>query len=458
MRKISFKSALSTIKAWPRWKRYTLFAFVGPTVLAALVSLLFYANLHRSASAMAAEPLPAFNPPVSSQRLLVIAPHCDDETLGAGGLIAQARAAGVPVQVVFLTNGDAFPAACALVTRKLPPQASDYLTLGKLRQKEALAALKELGVGPEAITFLGYPDRGLRALWENNWTASHPYRSPYTQQKSTGTRPYCGESLQADLKETIERFQPTDIFVTHPADDHQDHSLAAAFTEAALEQAALPRTQLHYYIVHRGDWPLPQGYSPNLPLVPPAGLTTADTYWQTLAVAPSFLAKKQRALLAYDSQLKLCDRQLKSFLRTTELFGHLNAAGVSSQQLGTARDAQGDDVVRFANPATDITRLDVAQESQNLHITLQLRGAATPGVRYAIHLRSENGTFLARSLQSPYLSQPGSRQLVCTIPLRDLEPSASKDKETLWISAETGMTARYIVDQTGYRRFALRRP
>ena len=46
---------------------------------------------------------------------------------------------------------------------------------------------------------------------------------------------------------------------THPADDHMDHSIAASFTEAALEGTSLKNTLLHYYIVHRGDWPLPQG-------------------------------------------------------------------------------------------------------------------------------------------------------------------------------------------------------
>src|ERR1051325_3837894 len=40
------------------------------------------------------------------QRVLVIAPHPDDETIGAGGLIQQALAQGSLVKVVVVTNGD----------------------------------------------------------------------------------------------------------------------------------------------------------------------------------------------------------------------------------------------------------------------------------------------------------------------------------------------------------------
>src|SRR5512136_1478514 len=42
------------------------------------------------------------------QRLLVLAPHCDDETLGSGGLIQSALAAGIQVRVVIATNGDGY--------------------------------------------------------------------------------------------------------------------------------------------------------------------------------------------------------------------------------------------------------------------------------------------------------------------------------------------------------------
>ncbi len=42
---------------------------------------------------------------VSAKRVLVIAPHYDDETLGCGGLLIQLAAAGVEIEAIFLSDG-----------------------------------------------------------------------------------------------------------------------------------------------------------------------------------------------------------------------------------------------------------------------------------------------------------------------------------------------------------------
>ena len=42
-------------------------------------------------------------------RVLVFAPHPDDETLAVGGLIHRLTKEGVPVRIVFITNGDGYP-------------------------------------------------------------------------------------------------------------------------------------------------------------------------------------------------------------------------------------------------------------------------------------------------------------------------------------------------------------
>jgi LmbE family N-acetylglucosaminyl deacetylase len=77
---------------------------------------------------------------------LVVAPHPDDETLMAGGLIAAQRARAVDVQVLAVTDGEA------------AYESADRQDLAAQRRSEQLAALAELGVGPDDVTRLALPD------------------------------------------------------------------------------------------------------------------------------------------------------------------------------------------------------------------------------------------------------------------------------------------------------------
>ncbi len=82
------------------------------------------------------------------RRLVVVAAHPDDESLGAGGLIATAAAAGVTVYVVLLTAGEA--------SRHAPPGSTRH-SLARVRLAEMENALARLA--PESyLVFLGAPD------------------------------------------------------------------------------------------------------------------------------------------------------------------------------------------------------------------------------------------------------------------------------------------------------------
>src|SRR5262249_9672320 len=62
------------------------------------------------AEPFAADEVPELNLNVGpTTRLLVLAPHPDDEALGAAGLIQRVVGAGGSVRVVLMTSGDAFP-------------------------------------------------------------------------------------------------------------------------------------------------------------------------------------------------------------------------------------------------------------------------------------------------------------------------------------------------------------
>lgn len=82
------------------------------------------------------------------ERAVVVAPHPDDESLGAGGLIAGLSACGVDVQVVVCSDGGA-------ATVELPSGWSDLVAC---RSAEVEAAVRTLGAGRARLTLLGLPD------------------------------------------------------------------------------------------------------------------------------------------------------------------------------------------------------------------------------------------------------------------------------------------------------------
>jgi LmbE family N-acetylglucosaminyl deacetylase len=86
--------------------------------------------------------------------ILVLAPHPDDESLGCGGLIALAAAAGRPCAVILATHGEASHPG----SRAWPPER-----LASRRAEEALQALDILGQPRDRVAFLGLPDGGVPA-------------------------------------------------------------------------------------------------------------------------------------------------------------------------------------------------------------------------------------------------------------------------------------------------------
>jgi LmbE family N-acetylglucosaminyl deacetylase len=283
-------------------------ALLGPAMLALGV-----------AAAPALPQMPALD---AHARVLVVAPHPDDESLCCAGLLQQAQRAGASVAVVWITAGDSFELDAMLVERSMWPDGQTMRRLGVQRLAEAHAAADVLGV-PRAAQFqLGYPDRGVLALAGDYY--ARPYRSKYTEVSavpyagavSPGAS-YTGANLERDLAQVIAQFQPTLVLAAAPQDRHPDHSASGALVRRVLARRG-ELGELRYWIVHAPDWPRPLGLDPDLPLAPPA--SAAALAWQSLPLSGPQRLRKLAAVRAHRSQMQLLWPFMNAFVRANELF------------------------------------------------------------------------------------------------------------------------------------------
>ncbi|HWC79610.1 MAG TPA: bifunctional PIG-L family deacetylase/class I SAM-dependent methyltransferase [Pseudonocardiaceae bacterium] len=85
-------------------------------------------------------------------RVVVVAAHPDDETLGASGLLQHLHERGAAVELVVATDGEAaFPAM----------SETERAALGRLRRTELLDSLRAQGMAEAPVHWLGLPDSGL---------------------------------------------------------------------------------------------------------------------------------------------------------------------------------------------------------------------------------------------------------------------------------------------------------
>ena len=173
-------------------------------------------------AAAAATVLPAFS---AQTRLLVVAPHPDDETIATGLLIQQVRAAGGEVQVLLLTAGDNNPWPQRWLERRLWIGAGDRLRWGRRRLLEMQQALLQLGVPTQAMHFLDWPDLGVteRLLQAD--------RAPL-----------------ATLRAALMRCAPSLLAIPALDDRHPDHAAAHVLVRLALAQSGNPPPVLTYLI------------------------------------------------------------------------------------------------------------------------------------------------------------------------------------------------------------------
>ena len=232
-----------------------------------------------------AVPVPDFT---SRSRLLLFAPHPDDESLACSVLLQRAVRAGAEVRVVYVTDGDDNPWPQRVLERKWRLSATDRRRWGRLRRTEALAALRVLGVNGSAARFLALPDQKLTAI------------------------------LMCGCQSALERFGgiiadwgPTDLLMPSISDTHPDHSALAIMLRLVLSesfsgQMARDQMAVWSYVVH--------GKSP-------AFFDCAEKICHSHSEA----ATKLQAIRCHKTQLKLSRRRFLAYAGRPERLLQLRA-------------------------------------------------------------------------------------------------------------------------------------
>lgn len=277
-------------------------------------------------------PAPALDLTISrSTRLLVVSPHPDDGTLGAGGLMRRVIARGGTVHVVWLTSGDGFPEGVKTSDHIARPTPDDYRSYGGLREIEARAAVASLGVDRRELSFLGFPDEGMCELASTSLSAhAAAFASPYTRRISPPITEqvihgvtYRGTDVRRELERLLRTFRPTVVALPHPHDAHPDHCATHIFVHEALDAAAPPgglAPRVLHYLIHYRQWPLSDDAGTGSALEPPAGFPPSDGRVVNLALRPEEAALKKNALLLFHSQLAVIGEFVLAFSRSNELF------------------------------------------------------------------------------------------------------------------------------------------
>jgi len=129
-------------------------------------------------------------------RILVIAPHPDDDLIGCGGSMAMHLEKGNEVFVIYVTNGDA---EC----QQFPP--NDFT---KIRKEETLNADRCLGLKVENLFFLD----------EKPWRLNE-------------------EKIRFKLLELVRQIRPDVCYIPHIADSHLDHQIVSRAAWDAINMA-----------------------------------------------------------------------------------------------------------------------------------------------------------------------------------------------------------------------------
>ncbi len=150
-----------------------------------------------------------------AKRILVLAPHMDDETIGPGGVIRKHANEGAEVHCVFITDG----------SNSVSDLSKEELTNARMDEMEKVKNI----LGITDIHYLGLPD-------------GHVESNKDTQKK---------------LAEVIKSINPDLIYCTSFVDAHPDHTATATILSDVLKQTDNHNFAIRLYEI---NCPIPPKY------------------------------------------------------------------------------------------------------------------------------------------------------------------------------------------------------
>lgn len=148
---------------------------------------------------------------------MVFAPHQDDETLGCGGTVVLKRRTGATVALVFMTDG-------ATSHRRFMEEEE----LRSMRKAEASGAAAILGLSPEDVHFLNFPDGGLKLFHSDAVTR---------------------------VVSLLDRYRPAEVYVPYRSDGTPDHESTHGVIVEAVYNTGRPTEICEYPIWFWNQWP-----------------------------------------------------------------------------------------------------------------------------------------------------------------------------------------------------------
>ena len=154
-----------------------------------------------------------------SRKIVVFAPHPDDETVGCGGTIAKRVSQGYDVLIVVMTDGkNAFSEVLGIDSNPSPEE------LKAIRKEELKRAMKILGVPAENVIFLDFEDG---KLIENV------------------------EKAEEIVTQILEENCPEEVYFPAKKDDHKDHQATNRIVRNSVRKLGLPTLEYRYSVAQR---------------------------------------------------------------------------------------------------------------------------------------------------------------------------------------------------------------